>query len=63
MRNHQSYAQLMLRIAGPFEGGEVAVADAADGRLNPGLGEAFRVLDRQILGGFKRSSQRLIDIS
>ena len=29
----------------------VRIADAADGRLDAGLGEALRVFDRDILGG------------
>lgn len=33
----------------------VAVADAADRRLDAGLGEAFGVLDGYILGGLNRS--------
>lgn len=41
--------RLEQAVDGLREGIVVAVADAADGRLNPGLGEAFRVLDRQIL--------------
>ena len=36
----------------------VAVADAADGRLDAGVLQALRVFDRDILGGFNRSSQR-----
>ena len=39
------------------EGIVVRVADAADGRLDSGFGEALGVFDRNILGGFKRSSQ------
>ena len=34
------------------------VADAADRRFDPGLSQAFGVFDRDVLGGFKRSSQR-----
>src|SRR5271154_154214 len=37
----------------------VAVADAAYRRLDPGFGEALGVLDRNILGGFKWSSQHI----
>ncbi len=37
----------------------VAVADAADGRLDAGVLQALRVFDRDILGGFNWSSQRL----
>ena len=40
------------------EGVVVRVADAADGRLDPGFGETLGVLDRDIFGGFNRSSQR-----
>ena len=36
----------------------VAVADAADGRHKTGLGQPLRVPDRDVLGGFSRSSQR-----
>ena len=36
----------------------IAVIDAADRWLDPGLGEAFGVFDRDVLGGFNRSSQR-----
>jgi len=32
--------------------------DAADGRLDAGVLQALRVFDRDILGGFNRSSQR-----
>ena len=35
----------------------VAVADAADGRLDAGGGQALGVADREVLGGFKWSSQ------
>ena len=35
----------------------VAVADAADRRLDAGIGQALGVADRDVLGGFKRSSQ------
>lgn len=37
----------------------VAVADTTDGGFKVGLGEAFRVFDRQVLGRFNRSSQSL----
>ena len=37
----------------------VRVADAADGGLDPGFGETLGVFNRDILGGFKRSSQHL----
>ena len=37
----------------------VAVANAADGRDEARLDQAIRVLDRYVLGGFKRSSQHL----
>ena len=36
----------------------VAVADTADRWLDAGLGKALGVLDRHVLGGFNRSSQR-----
>ena len=35
----------------------VRVADAADGRLDSGFGEPLGVFDRNILGGFRWSSQ------
>ena len=35
----------------------VAVADASDGGLDTGLGQPLRIPDREVLGGFKRSSQ------
>jgi hypothetical protein len=38
----------------------VAVSDAADGGLDAGLGQAFGILDRDVLGRFKWSSQRLM---
>ena len=44
------------------EGVVVGVADAADGRLDPGFGETLGVLDRNILGGFKRSSQQAYSV-
>ena len=37
----------------------VAVADAADGWLDPSVKQALAVADRDALGGFKRSSQHL----
>ena len=36
----------------------VGIADAANRRLDAGLGEALGILDRDVLGGFKWSSQR-----
>jgi len=36
------------------------VADAADRRFDPGLSQAFGVFDRDVLGRFKWSSQRLM---
>jgi len=39
------------------EGVVVGTADAANGGLDACLGEAFRVFDRDVLGGFKQSSQ------
>jgi hypothetical protein len=36
-----------------------SVADAADRGLDAGLSEALGVADRDVLGGFKRSSQHL----
>jgi hypothetical protein len=39
------------------EGVVVRVADAADGRLDPGFGETLGVLDRNLLGGFNWLSQ------
>jgi len=35
----------------------VTVADAADRRLDAGLGKAFGVSNADVLGGFNRSSQ------
>jgi hypothetical protein len=37
----------------------VGIADAADGRFDPGFGEVLGVADRDVLGGFNRSSQHL----
>ena len=37
----------------------VAVADAAHRRLDTSVGQTFSILDRDVLGGFKRSSQHL----
>jgi hypothetical protein len=37
----------------------VAVAHAAHRRLDTGFGQALGVFDRDVLGGFKRSSQHL----
>ena len=39
------------------QGVVIAVADAAAGRLDPGLGQPLGVLDADVLGGFNRSSQ------
>ena len=36
----------------------IPVADATDGRLDARFFQALRVFDRDILGGFNRSSQR-----
>ena len=41
----------------------IAVSEATDGRLDPGLCQTLGIFDRQILGGFNRLSQRLMDIS
>jgi hypothetical protein len=38
----------------------IGVADASDGRLDAGFGEALGVFDRDVLGRFKWSSQRLM---
>ena len=38
----------------------VAVADAANRRLDARLRQPLGVLDRDVLGGFKRSSQRVV---
>ena len=38
----------------------IGVADAADGRLDAGLSQALGVFDRDVLGKFKWSSQRLM---
>ena len=45
-------------VDGLGEGVVVAVADAADRRLDAGVLQALRVFNRHILGGFNRSSQR-----
>src|SRR5215208_3870517 len=45
-------------VDGFGEGIVVAVPDAPDRRLNPGLGKPLSVLDRDVLPGFKWSSQR-----
>src|SRR4051794_17716181 len=37
----------------------IGVADASDGRLDAGFGEALGVFDRDVLSEFKWSSQRL----
>ena len=38
------------------EGVVIGVAHATDRRLDSGFGQALAVLDREVLGGFKRSS-------
>jgi hypothetical protein len=38
----------------------IGVADAANGWLDAGLGQALGVFDRDVLGRFKWSSQRLM---
>ena len=43
------------------EGAVIGIADAADRRLDAGLGQALGILDRHIQGGFKRSSQHPAD--
>ncbi len=40
------------------QGVVVRIADTANGRVDPGFGQALGVFDRQLQGGFKRSSQR-----
>ena len=35
----------------------IAVANASDGGLDAGLNQPLRIPDREVLGGFKRSSQ------
>ena len=40
------------------QGVVIGIADAADGRLDAGFGEALGVPNGDILGGFKRSSQQ-----
>ena len=48
---------LVEAIDGLGEGIIIAVANAANRRLNAGPGQSLGVLDRDILGRFKRSSQ------
>ena len=47
----------LVAIDGFREGIVVAIADAADRWLNAGFRQALGILDREVLGGFKRSSQ------
>jgi hypothetical protein len=51
------HLSLVEVVDGLGQGVVEAVADAADRRLDTGLGKSSGVLDRDILGGFKRSSQ------
>ena len=46
-------------VDGLGEGTAVAVANAADRGLDASLGEPVRVAQREVLGGFKWSSQHL----
>ena len=48
---------LVEAIDGLGQGVVITVADTADRGLDAGLGEALCVFDRQVLGGFKWSSQ------
>jgi hypothetical protein len=55
-RFSQAPSQAQYRIV-------VAVADTADRWLDAGLREALSVPDRHVLGGFNRSSQRVLCLS
>ena len=50
------YLGLEQAVDGFSEGIVAGIADAADGRLDPCVGQAFSVAERDILGGFNRTS-------
>lgn len=53
--DHLGFVQAVDRLG---QSVVTAVANAADRRLDPGLGKLLGVLDRHVLGGFNRSLQR-----